>query len=78
MRNTLILAACTALAFSAELPTTPKRPVVDTYHGVKVTDDYRWLQNWHDPQVRQWSDAENAYARQYLDHLGDVPACAAA
>jgi prolyl oligopeptidase len=70
----LVALAGFAMAFSVELPTTPKRPVVDTYHGVKVTDDYRWLQDWHDPQVRQWSDAENAFARQYLDHLGDVPA----
>ena len=39
-----------------------------------VTDDYRWLQNWNDPAVREWSEKENAYARQFLDHLPNVPA----
>jgi prolyl oligopeptidase len=50
-------------------PETPKRPVADEYHGVKVTDDYRWLENWDDPAVRQWSAAQNARTRAYLDHL---------
>ena len=26
-------------------PPTPKRPVTDTIHGVKVVDNYRWLEN---------------------------------
>src|SRR5215469_5864945 len=56
------------------LPDTPKRPVTDEYHGVKVTDDYRWLENWDDPAVKQWSAAENAGTREYLDHLPPRPA----
>ncbi|MGA9977497.1 MAG: prolyl oligopeptidase family serine peptidase [Candidatus Sulfotelmatobacter sp.] len=50
-------------------PVTPKHPVTDEYQGVKVTDDYRWLENWDDPAVKQWSAAENARTREYLDHL---------
>jgi len=50
-------------------PPTPKRPVTDAYHDVKVTDDYRWLENLSDPEVRRWSDAQNRYARAYLDAL---------
>ena len=34
-------------------PVTPKHPVTDEYHGVAVTDDYRWLENWDDPTVKQ-------------------------
>jgi prolyl oligopeptidase len=52
-------------------PDTPKRTVIDEYHGVKVTDDYRWLENWDDPAVKQWSAAENARTREYFDHLPD-------
>jgi len=51
------------------LPATPKKPVVDEYHGVKVTDDYRWLENWDDPAVRVWSDEQNQRTRAYLDGL---------
>jgi hypothetical protein len=51
------------------LPPTPKRPVVDEYHGTKVVDDYRWLEDWDNPEVKLWSAAENKHARDYLDHL---------
>jgi len=55
-------------------PTTPKRPVTDEYHGAKVIDDYRWLENWDDPEVKQWSAAQNGRTREYLDHLTARPA----
>lgn len=54
---------------ASNLPDTPKRPVIDEYQGVTVTDDYRWLENWNDPEVKRWSAAENARSREYLDHL---------
>ena len=50
-------------------PNTPKHPVTDEYYGVQVPDDYRWLENWDDPAVKQWSAAQNARTREYLDHL---------
>jgi len=50
-------------------PATPKKPVTDTYQGVSVTDDYRWLEDYSDPAVRAWSNAQNQYARKYLDAL---------
>lgn len=34
------------------LPPTPEKPVIDVYHGVKLTDDYQWLENWNNPAVR--------------------------
>ena len=48
-------------------PPTPKKPVVDTVQGVSITDDYRWLEAADDAQVKAWSNAQNAYARSYLD-----------
>jgi len=53
----------------AQPPAAPKKPVTDVYNGVSVTDDYRWLENYSDPAVRAWSDAQNHYARKYLDAL---------
>ena len=57
-------------------PPTPKRPVTDTYHGVTVTDDYRWLEDVSNPEVRQWTEAQNVYARRHLDALPARPALA--
>jgi prolyl oligopeptidase len=54
-------------------PATPKRPVTDEYHGVKVVDDYRWLEDWESPEVKQWTSAQNARTREYLDHLAARP-----
>jgi prolyl oligopeptidase len=43
--------------------------VVDTYHGVEVVDDYRWLEDRSAPEVRAWSEAQNSAARAHLDAL---------
>jgi len=70
----LLLCALTGFAFAQSAPVpkppdTPKRPVTDQYFGVTVSDDYRWLESWDDPAVKQWSAAENARTREYFDHL---------
>lgn len=51
------------------VPATPKRPVTDTYCGISVTDDYRWLEKGDDPEVRQWSERQNEQTRAVLDKL---------
>src|SRR6266550_8743252 len=52
-------------------PQTPKKPVTDEYQGVKVEDDYQWLEKDDDPAVKAWSDAQNQRTRKYLDKLPD-------
>lgn len=47
-----------------------RRPVVDEYWGIKVSDNYRWLENWNDPEVRAWSETQNNAAR---NSLGSFP-----
>ncbi len=72
MRQMLLRSFLTSALTGAALlgqPPTPKHPVTDTYHGVKITDDYRWLENAADPSVQAWSDAQNLNARHYLDAL---------
>jgi prolyl oligopeptidase len=59
--------APTVAAAADGAPATPKRPVVSEYHGVRVTDDYQWLEKSDDPAVAAWSAAENAHARKILD-----------
>ncbi len=50
-------------------PPARKQAVTDEYHGVKVVDEYRWLEDWSKPETQTWSDAQTAYARMYLDAL---------
>jgi prolyl oligopeptidase len=64
-----LLACATASAGELAYPATAKRPVTDTYHGVTVSDDYRWLEADSDPEVKRWSAAQNALSRSYLDTL---------
>ncbi len=53
---------------------TAKRPVVDEYHGVKVTDDYQWLEKSDDPEVVKWIEEQKKRTRGYLDALPERPA----
>jgi prolyl oligopeptidase len=52
-----------------EPPATERVEVKDSYHGVEVTEHYRWLEDASDEKVEAWSDAQDAYARAYLDQL---------
>ena len=67
--GSLVSFAALAVAALPPPPDTPKRPVTDDYHGVKVTEEYRWLEDSADPAVKQWSDAQNARTRAHLDGL---------
>ncbi len=46
-----------------------RRPVVREYFGTKVSDDYEWLEDPKTPEVGAFNDAQNAYARGFLDAL---------
>ncbi len=67
----LILALSRLTNAADAAPATPKRPVINEYHGIKVTDEYQWLEKNSDPEVKAWSAAQNKYARAYLDKLPD-------
>ncbi len=54
---------------NAGAPATAKKPVLDSYHGVKVLEDYRWLETWDDPDVRTWTDEQNLLTRSHLDAI---------
>jgi prolyl oligopeptidase len=53
---------------------SPKKPVTDVYHGVKVTDPYRWLDKADDPDVKKWVAAQNKHSRAALDRFGEMKA----
>jgi len=70
------LSLLSANAERPELPAPPpakKEPVTNTYHGVSIRDDYRWLENLKSPETLAWADAQNLRARHYLDSLPIYP-----
>jgi prolyl oligopeptidase len=54
------------------LPQAKVETVMDTLHGTEVPDPYRWLENWDDKTVQEWSNGQNAFARNFLDNLPGV------
>src|SRR5271165_4239092 len=64
----LLLAASTATALgqaAMPAPVAAKLPVTDEYHGVKVVDDYRWLENGKSAETEQWVAVQNAHSLHY-------------
>ena len=50
-------------------PSPRKGDVVDNYHGTRVADPFRWMEDLNAPEVKAWIDAENAMTFKYLDAL---------
>jgi len=48
---------------------TPREDLVETIHGVRVSDPYRWLEDEGGEEVRDWVEAQNALTRRALDAL---------
>jgi prolyl oligopeptidase len=73
-----LIVACSILGITTQAlaqspaityPSPRKGDVVDTYHGTKVADPYRWMEDLNAPEVKQWIAAENAVTFKYLDAL---------
>jgi len=50
-------------------PVTRTVDTVDDYHGTKVADPYRWLEEIDGPEVAGWVKAQNAVTMPYLASL---------
>ena len=67
-----------ALAHSpVAYPASRRVDQVDTLHGVRVSDPYRWLEDAQSPEVRAWTAAQDQVARDYLSKLPERDAIAA-
>ncbi len=50
-------------------PVAPVRAVTDDYHGTKVVDPYRYMEDLKDPEVQSWFKGQNDYTRAVLAGL---------
>lgn len=57
------------LAAQITYPATAKVEHVDTYHGVKVPDPYRWLEDSDSAETAAWVKAENKVTNAYLAQI---------
>ncbi len=64
--NKAAMKAMTALTY----PTAKTVAQVDDYHGTKVADPYRWLEDLDAADTRAWIEAENKLT---FDYLGQIP-----
>jgi len=64
-----LLVAAAFAAQAADYPTTPVRPVEDSYHGVKVSDPYRWMEDMKSAEFQQWLKAQAEYTAAGLKTL---------
>jgi prolyl oligopeptidase len=75
-RTALAVIACGALlvptlvaAPQLQYPDTKKVDHVDTYHGTKVPDPYRWLEDDTSSETAAWVEAENKVTFPYLEKI---------
>ncbi|MGE5827118.1 MAG: prolyl oligopeptidase family serine peptidase [Micromonosporaceae bacterium] len=54
-----------------ELPIVPapRIPVTTTYHGIDVTEDYRWLEDASSAETIAWTTAQQRHTRAYFDQI---------
>src|SRR3989475_7084151 len=67
----MFTSAVPAPAQTLQYPAARKSDVVDDYHGTRVPDPYRWLEDPDSPESRAWIEAQNRLTAAYL---AEIPA----
>ncbi|MHB9040344.1 MAG: prolyl oligopeptidase family serine peptidase [Melioribacteraceae bacterium] len=72
MKKKLMILLLMPLAFTftnaqkIKYPETKKIDHVDDYHGTKIPDPYRWLEDNNSKETAEWVEAENKVTQDYL------------
>ena len=51
-------------------PVTKTIKQMDDYHGVKVEDPYRWLEDDNSPETKSWVELQNKVTNEYFTQIG--------
>lgn len=62
-------AAAPAKSEAFAYPPTRRTDHADTYHGTRIADPYRWLENPDSLETQRWIQAQNALAQPYLEAI---------
>jgi len=68
----VFLLASSVPALSAQrlpYPASPVGPVTDDYHGSRIADPFRWLEDTDSPETAAWAGAQNRLTFGYLEGL---------
>ncbi len=63
-----ILIQCRTSAQSIDYPEARRADQVDTYHGITVSDPYRWMEDLTSPELHSWLQAQDEHTTEYLDN----------
>lgn len=75
-RSLTFVAVCAFLAPSVaaqskfNYPQPRRAEQIDHFHGTKVADPYRWMEDTESPETRAWIEAENKLTH---DYISDIP-----
>jgi prolyl oligopeptidase len=60
---------CAATGAPLNYPVAKKVDQADDYHGTKVADPYRWLEDANSAETKAWVDAENKVTQSWLAQI---------
>ncbi len=74
IRNAAVAAAVACFAAQAQgqklsYPEARKGDVVDDYHGTKIADPYRWMEDIDAKEVTEWVEIQNKLTSGYVERL---------
>src|SRR6185295_65516 len=66
---TMVAAGFAGAQKSARYPESKRMDQVDDYHGTRVADPYRWLEDTDSEETKAWVAAQNKLTFSYLDEI---------
>ncbi len=74
MKRVILIILCFNFSFylraqNLQYPETKKINHIDEYHGVKIADPYRWLEDLNSEETKAWIEAQNKLTNDYLSNI---------